>query len=369
MSRFPFAPRPLSDGLVGLVLPRAPAGRHNAVSPYDAPRRAENPRVALAPSRDEFRAKGEASDALLSLTGVAADGPAAGGKTPPTPEDSTPSPGNLKDTHKRKRVDDDNKSRRREQCRANQARYRDKQRNAQVHLERSVEQLHKELDTLKRRYRDLSYRERSNQSPWSIVAAVFRLLETSFRSPWRLASAKEMKSHAEMRQILAILERAFAHDAAMGELRGVGALTEQLRLFSQYFGNPHLELQRIESVAPGVMAARAKLSLTVTEFTLRHAFPHLEEPAGDGHGNDRGLLYNRLLGQRLECNCVLSFLFDEDSDRVVRLETSIDLMTPLLGALGSLEDASKVLEHARVSSECVISAFGAAGDSRSNDTL
>ncbi|KAG3117611.1 hypothetical protein PI124_g17039 [Phytophthora idaei] len=157
-----------------------------------------------------------------------------------------------------------------------------------------------------------------------------------------------MKNHAEMRQILAILERSFTHDAAMGELRGVEALIEQLLLFSQYSGTPHLKLQRIESVAPGVMAARAKLSMTVTELTLRHAFPHLEKPVSDDRGGGRGLLYQRLLGQRVECNCSLTFLFDEDSDRVVRLETSIDLTTALLELFCSLKDVAKVLEHARV---------------------
>ncbi|ETI53679.1 hypothetical protein F443_03420, partial [Phytophthora nicotianae P1569] len=86
--------------------------------------------------------------------------------------------------------------------------------------------------------------------------------------------------------------------------------------------------------------------------------------------DDHGLLSQRLLGQRLECDCSLAFLFDGDSARVVRLEINIDLTTPLLQALGSLKDVSKVLEHARVSSECVIGGDGEKGvsDSRSNDS-
>ncbi|EEY59193.1 bzip transcription factor [Phytophthora infestans T30-4] len=362
MNRYPFAARPTSDYLVSLVRPRAPAGRYHAnvvgtatpfeeaaISPCDTHATAKNPLVDHPLLHDELRAEGEASNALLSLTGRSSNRPTMALK------DMNQSPARLMETHKRKR-EVANKSRRREQCRANQARYRDKQRNAQVQLKR------KELDTLKRRYRDLASRERSNQSPWSIVAEVFRLLETSFHSPWRVASMQEMKNHSEIRQVLAILERSFAHDAAMGELRGADELMEQLLLFSQYFGKPHLKLQRIESVAPGVMAARAKLSITVTEFTLRHAFPHLEEPAS---GDDHVLLYQRLLGQRLECNCSLNFLFDEDSDRVVRLEINIDLASTLLDVLGSLTDVSNVLEHARVSSECVIG--GVFGNCRSSD--
>ncbi|ETP23623.1 hypothetical protein, variant [Phytophthora nicotianae CJ01A1] len=299
MSSYPFAPRPLSDSLASLMRPRASTGRYHldvvglttpveaAVSPYDV----SNSFVARASLHDESRAKGEATNALLSLTASRPSQLRAKATKRALDEmELLTSPAKLKETNKRKR-EEDNKFRRREQCRANQARYRDKQRNAQLQLERSVEQLHKELETLKRRYRDLASRERSNQSPWSVVAEVFRLLETSFRSPWRMSSTQEMKNHSETRQILAILERSFAHDAAMGELQGVDTLMEQLLLFSQFFGKPHLKLQRIESVAFGVMAARAKLSLTVTEFTLRHAFPHLEETrsrsaCGDKHRLD-----------------------------------------------------------------------------------
>ncbi|KAL4160794.1 hypothetical protein PRNP1_001356 [Phytophthora ramorum] len=213
---------------------------------------------------------------------------------------------------------------RRQQCRTNQARYRAKQRNAHIQLEKSVKQLHQEVDGLKRRYRDLSSRERSNQSPWSIVAEVFRLLENSFRFPWRTANAQEMSHHQNTRQILAVLERSFEHDAAMGEVSGTNALMRQLRCYSLYFGDPILKLQRIESVAPSVMTARAKLSMTITEFTLRHAFPHLEKPICGRNGEDgRGLLYERMLGKRLDFNFSLNFLFDEDSDRVISPECII----------------------------------------------
>ncbi|KAE9317899.1 hypothetical protein PF008_g18629 [Phytophthora fragariae] len=273
----------LSDGLVGLVLPRAPASRHSGgagvaapfqatVAPYDTVIR-----TAASP-RDEYRAAGDATDALLALTEDRSDAE----KTPMCRMTSTETPsssGKTKDFHKHKRADDV-QSRRREQCRANQARYRDKQRNAQQELEKNVELLHQEVTNLKWRYRALSSRERNSQSPWSIVAEVFHLLESSFRSPWR-----------------ATMERAFAHDAAMGDLRGVDALMEQLRLYSQCFDDPRLQLKRIESVAAGVMTAHVKLSVTVTEFTLKRIFPHL----GGQHGgyNSNGL-YERLLGQRLE---------------------------------------------------------------------
>ncbi|OWZ00032.1 Bzip transcription factor [Phytophthora megakarya] len=162
-----------------------------------------------------------------------------------------------------------------------------------------------------------------------------------------------MKTHTETRQILALLERAFAHNTAMGELQGVDALMEQLRLYSQCFGRPMLQLQCVESVTPGVMTAVAKLSLTMSEVTLQHVFPHLAESTDDA--DDRSELYQRLLGQRLDCSSSMTFLFDEGSGRVVRLETCVDVVTPLLRVLGNVKDVLDVLEHSRMTAECTIS--------------
>ena len=354
MNRFPPTSRRLSDGL---VLSRVPAGgNHNAgvvdtMSPYYWTRRTTSPLVS---PHHEFRSQGEASTALLSLTDVTLDKPLQRrisekvNGTPRLIQDD------IKEKHKRKRAEM-SKSRRREQCRANQARYRNKQKNAQLALDTSVEQLHQELKILKRQYQDVSSHEGGYQSPWLIAVEVFRLIETGFRSPWSMSSTQEMKNHTETRQIMVTLERAFAHDVAMGELRGVDALMDQLRLYSHYFDKPKLQLQRIESVGP-VISVQAKLCVTVTKLTLQYLLPHLKEPTGEHQvKTGREQLYQRLCGQRLECSCLMTFLFDKDNYRVVRLATTIDLIPALLRVLGSLRDVSKVVEHAQVSSESVIS--------------
>ncbi|GMF18673.1 unnamed protein product [Phytophthora fragariaefolia] len=167
-----------------------------------------------------------------------------------------------------------NTGNRRLQCRVNQARYRDRKRAAEEQLGNDVTKLRQEVNSLKRIYRDLSSRERNSHSPWGIVVEVFHLLESSFRSPWCITSTREMMSHPQTGVTMAVLKRAFVHDAAMGDLCGVEALMEQLRLYSQCFGGSRLRLKRIESVSADVMAARAELGVTVTEVTLKHAFPH-----------------------------------------------------------------------------------------------
>ncbi|GMF45512.1 unnamed protein product [Phytophthora fragariaefolia] len=104
------------------------------VTPYNT---ATGP--AISPG-DEFRGTG---DALPTLTENSSQqfhrvGPSWAALSSMTPDEATSSsPVKSNDTLKRKRGGDitsDSNSRRREQCRANQARYRNKQRDAQVQL-------------------------------------------------------------------------------------------------------------------------------------------------------------------------------------------------------------------------------------------
>ncbi|KAL3657510.1 hypothetical protein V7S43_017648 [Phytophthora oleae] len=304
---------------IGIVLPRVPVGRHPSTSSFLRP----------IPPEIPYQGQQRSDAARSSLVGT---------RKPVQP------------VKKKRQVSDYYRTPgRRQRIRATQALYRKKKRECQTQLELEVEKLHQVVGDLKRKYRDLSSHERSNQSPWSIVAEVFHLIEISFRSPWRTVNAEEMKAHKETRQILAVLEQSFAHDAAMGSLRGVSLLIEQLRRFSQYFTDPFLQLIQVESVvsATGVLTARAKLSVTVSELSLKHIFVE------DGY-EWREILCKHLLGQRLEFNCTMTFLFDEESCRVVRLENKIDLVPGLLQALRNLKHVSTVLESARFTSECIV---------------
>ncbi|KAE8972330.1 hypothetical protein PR003_g22889 [Phytophthora rubi] len=239
---------------------------------------------------------------------------------------------------------------RREQCRANQARYRNKQLNRKRQLQRDNQRLEEEIQGLKLRKRSIRFERKTNQSPWTIVGEVFRLLEDGFRSPWRLASMEEMMKHADTRQRLAFLEKVFVHNVSMGDLRGINALMDQWRRYSLYFEEPHLELKRVEVIAKGVVSATATFSVTITDFTLRCVLPELATCGG----RKTLQLKKTLLGKRMECNCSMRFLFDEASGRVVRLEPKIDLVTPMLRILGNIKDVTAVFKYALISSECVL---------------
>ncbi|KAF4034204.1 hypothetical protein GN244_ATG13846 [Phytophthora infestans] len=234
---------------------------------------------------------------------------------------------------------------RREQCRNNQARYRDRQRVIQQRMQHEVQQLHEELQGLKLKRQRLHFEEKTNRSSWSIVSDVFRLLETGLRSPWLMADTDEMMKHSEMRQILTDLQRSFEHDVGMGALHGVEALLEQPRRYSLYFSDPHMHLQRVEEQVPGVVTATARLKLTVLDFTIRCVFPHLEKPNSiDEDVKDiYRSLRKKLLGMRLDCRAEMTFLMNEESGRVSRLEVGIDVAESLLQLLRDITDASNAI--------------------------
>ncbi|EGZ24853.1 hypothetical protein PHYSODRAFT_484421 [Phytophthora sojae] len=231
---------------------------------------------------------------------------------------------------------------RREQCRTNQARYRNKQRNNQLRLENAVRELRQDLENLKQRRQSIVLSEKTSQSPWTIVSEVFRIIESSFRSPWSMADKSEMLDDVDMRKNLKFLHDVFTSDVAAGELTGIDGLVERWRHYSMHLGDARLQLKRVEFVAPGVMTASAKLSVVATELVMRHLFPHLVEvePQSKYDPLPRSVR-SRLLGQSLNCSISVDFYFDEENGRVARLEPKIDLLPELLRILGDLEDLAE----------------------------
>ncbi|GMF46547.1 unnamed protein product [Phytophthora fragariaefolia] len=244
-----------------------------------------------------------------------------------------------------------------EQCRTNQARYRNRQRILEKQLNNAVQLLREELQGLRVKRQRLHFSEKTNRSPWAIVSEVFRLLDSSFHSPWDMTSVDEMRKDSEKQQSLKALEKSFTHDVSMGSVTGMNAVLEQLRRYSLYFGEPKIQLKRVESVAPGVLTASARLSLTVTEFTLHSVFPHLgtTNSNGGGGGVDKHqTLPEKLLGQRLNCSCDMTFFIDEANGRVVRLVTNINFAESLFQLLGGADEVADVLGKALLTAECVV---------------
>ncbi|KAF4029851.1 hypothetical protein GN244_ATG18404 [Phytophthora infestans] len=199
---------------------------------------------------------------------------------------------------------------RREQCRNNQARYRDRQRVIQQRMQHEVQQLHE------------AARIEAEASTSTLRG----------KDQPQFMEHHEMMKHSEMRQILTDLQRSFEHD------------------------RPHMHLQRVEEQVPGVVTATARLKLTVLDFTIRCVFPHLEKPNSiDEDVKDiYRSLRKKLLGMRLDCRAEMTFLMNEESGRVSRLEVGIDVAESLLQLLRDITDASNVLNNALITQGCVV---------------
>eukprot|EP00644_Phytophthora_capsici_P016516 jgi/Phyca11/123835/e_gw1.52.195.1 len=231
---------------------------------------------------------------------------------------------------------------RREQCRTNQARYRNKQRNLQLQLETSVEHLRNELTLLKRQRQKIVFAEKTDQSPWTIVTEVFRVLENSFKAPWNLEHEEDMHNDIEAKKNLAFLHRTFTSDVAVGEVRGIDSVIEQWRRTSQYFGEAQLQLHRVELVAPGAITTTARLRFVVTELTLRYMFPHLRDVEPQSKYDIQSSLREKLLGHRVDCAISVDFLFESENGRVARVEPQIDLLPVLTQILRNMSDVAEV---------------------------
>ncbi|GMF32520.1 unnamed protein product [Phytophthora fragariaefolia] len=104
------------------------------------------------------------------------------------------------------------------------------------------------------------------------VAVETALSELSTASPWHMMSVDEMRKDFEKQQSLRELEKSFTNNVSMGSVTGTNQVLEQLRRYSLYFGEQQIQLKLVESVAPGVLTASARLGLTVSDYTL-HCVP------------------------------------------------------------------------------------------------
>ncbi|OWY93695.1 LOW QUALITY PROTEIN: Bzip transcription factor [Phytophthora megakarya] len=249
-------------------------------------------------------------------------------------------------------------SARRQQCRRNQARYRVKQRERQLQLKQSVEQLQQDVKNTESPDILILHAERGTTKVRGVLWQRFFAFFEMF--PLSVANAQEMNNHKEIQDIMAVLSGSFAQNFTMGNLQGARAVIQQLRLHSQYFEDLELKLQRIEALTPTVLTAKAYLNVTVVMVTMQKLFPHLVTGISRNINKRRRSLHDRLLGQRLTLNCSMTFLFDEESFRVVRIETSIDWVSALLMVLETLKDVADVLENASITPECAIGCEGMA---------
>ncbi|ETL84268.1 hypothetical protein L917_15874 [Phytophthora nicotianae] len=238
------------------------------------------------------------------------------------------------------------KQQHRERCRQNQARYREKQLKLITDLENDNNRLRTEINLLELRQHSSSTGVPTAPTVWSVASEYFRLFRRGFKSP-----SPALYSYA-----LAFFEKSMASDIVHGTLLGSRELLEKWQVFSSYFDEIDFKIKRLEeNNVESVLVATTTTSFTITSDSLRTVFPHLNNDGqGGSQGGEWSVLATKVVDQRLVLCGSVKFFWDDATDRVVRMETQSDLLTPMLHILGSLTDVSQVFNGAFVKPDCTL---------------
>ncbi|KAG6614082.1 uncharacterized protein IUM83_09993 [Phytophthora cinnamomi] len=142
---------------------------------------------------------------------------------------------------------------------------------------------------------------------------------------------------------------------AFNSERGVDAMLKSWDLVSRWFAGVEMELERLEKDESGSLVASTTTTVTITEHTLRIVFPHLivgHDTRRRGGSADPSSLAGRLVGQTLVMKGLTRFEWDGAYCRVSSVMSQSDMLTPMLGLVGSLEDVSLVFEGALITPNC-----------------
>ncbi|KAG7398643.1 hypothetical protein PHYBOEH_010692 [Phytophthora boehmeriae] len=188
----------------------------------------------------------------------------------------------------------------------------------------------------------------SQQRAWDVVAEYFQLFRSGVgnATEQRPTGTNEVLCTTEAQQQLMFLRSTMASNVEFGrgDLIGVEALMGHWQRLSECHDGLHVQMEYLNKISDTIVIATATMSVTITKNTLEGIFPHL---MGSESVEDLSLAV-RLLGHRLSYPCSTLFVWDEASSLVVRLETDVDMATPLLKLLGNLDEVSRVLDGAVV---------------------
>lgn len=356
-------PRFTSDTLVRPVLPRlTPWGDPSRGGGAETRKRVAEAEADAGPSklyaRQDFQvARDEPMGATDYEDTVKRPSPKRSAPTSPRKPDSPPARSKPVKT-----------TRRREQCRANQARYRERQKLKVWIKEEEVACL-RELVNLLEAQRSLkrvgSGREAFTQH---VVVEWFRRFRNglsgarvtdSTRSdaltnsshtllPMKWNMARHVERNLTFFKQIAFVRTVVAKDADVGDgFRGPDALLEQCWRYSTLHENLKLELLGVErernsDLQTERVMVTGSLKVGVTEQTLTDVFPDL--PMN---------LRRKLLGATLSYSLRLRLEFEEAAMapllQVTKLDAELDVLSGLLALLKEPADVERVMRYAQIS--------------------
>ncbi|GMF27633.1 unnamed protein product [Phytophthora lilii] len=241
------------------------------------------------------------------------------------------------------------KLRLRELRRVRQIRYRKKKENYMHSLEEETAQLRDEIEQLEQRRRSVLAAIPAKESAWSVAVEYFRLFRFGVASCQSSSSSSETESSVQ----LDFLRASMAQDVLFNTDSGVDAMMKTWNCISSWFAHIETELERLDKDACGFLVATTTTSVTISEHTLRHAFPRL-------YSSDGGVLSelaSKLLGQTLVMRGWVRIEWDGAYCRVASVISQSDMVTPMLRLLGSLEDVSRVFDGASITPDFQVKAL------------
>ncbi|KAG7397083.1 hypothetical protein PHYBOEH_001297 [Phytophthora boehmeriae] len=245
---------------------------------------------------------------------------------------------------------------RKDQCRENQARYRNRRRQFLENLEDNVKRLKEDVSKLRILKQRILYEVPATENAWCVVAQYFELFRHGYVAPYKLSSGflfpRTRLSSTQYLTQLEFLQATMAQDMTDGALCGVDALLENWRLLSSYHESIYVELKCLKQDRDNSLVATVTTSLTITENTLQNLYPHLlsSDAAGDEY-EELSSLAAKLLNQRIVVPGSVRFDWDDAYGCIMRMESKADILTPTLRLVGTLDNVARVFSGALITSE------------------
>eukprot|EP00644_Phytophthora_capsici_P006572 jgi/Phyca11/118759/e_gw1.36.312.1 len=224
----------------------------------------------------------------------------------------------------------------RERCRLNQTRFREQQRKTTRDLEEAILKLQGEIKSLETQEQAMPLVP-TNPTMWSAALAYFRQFNYFMYTSGVQPSAA-----------LSFLYTLLDPGVTERSITGADALVDKWRLFSLFFEDVQVELKDLKALTFNALAASTTTHVTITEDTLQAVFPNSINDGRDA----RSSLAGRLVGQRVTMYGSVRFDWDNLHNRVVAVDCSADILTPLLCVLGNLQDVSRLFDKAILSPDC-----------------
>ncbi|POM63681.1 Hypothetical protein PHPALM_20885 [Phytophthora palmivora] len=225
--------------------------------------------------------------------------------------------------------------------RMHQAKHKMKQQQKLVDLEGGIRQLRDEIQQLKIQKEVISACISTNMTVWNVAAEYFRLFRNGYKGPIVTLQPTSMENPMGSLQPHFFIAT-MAEDVASDTGFGVESLLNGWRRLSMCNEDMEIELVRLNVGLDNDLIATVRSATTMSEKALRHGFPHLLK---DGQWTSLGA---RLLGQRIVMHGAVSFVWNKEKGRVVSLQCSVDMMTPMMQLLGNLKGVTQVFAHAQV---------------------